>query len=96
VWEDDATTSGATITSLEALDDQLVILPKLFRRLVDYLALDAGDISLAGFLAFLASRDDRLFVIPDGHATGLDNITRVEGQTVRLLHPPEDLIFIEA
>jgi endonuclease YncB( thermonuclease family) len=96
VWEDDATTSGATITSLEALDDQLVILPKLFRRLVDYLALGAGDISLAGFLAFLASRDDRLFVISEAHATGLDNITRVEGQTVRLLHPPDDLIFIEA
>jgi endonuclease YncB( thermonuclease family) len=96
VWEDDATTSGATITSLEALNEQLVILPKLFRRLVDYLALGAGDISLAGFLAFLASRDDRLFVIPDGHATGLDNITRVDGQTVRLLHAPQDLIFIEA
>jgi endonuclease YncB( thermonuclease family) len=96
VWADDATTSGATITSLEALDDQLVILPKLFRRLVDYLALGAGDISLGGFLAFLASRDDRLFVISQAHPTGLDNITRVDGQTVRLLHPPDDLIFIEA
>jgi hypothetical protein len=96
VWEGDATTSGAVITSLEALNEQLVILPKLFRRLVDYLALGAGDISLAGFLAFLASRDDRLFVVPDGHATGLDNISQVEGQTVRLLHPPQELIFIEA
>jgi endonuclease YncB( thermonuclease family) len=96
VWADDATTSGATIASLEALDDQLVILPKLFRRLVDYLALGDGDISLAGFLAFLASRDDRLFVISEAHATGLDNITRVEGQSVRMLHPPDDLIFLEA
>jgi hypothetical protein len=78
------------------LDDQLVILPKLFRRLIDYLALGAGDISLAGFLAFLATRDDRLFVISQAHATGLDNITQVDGQTVRLLHPPDDLIFIEA
>jgi hypothetical protein len=96
VWEDDATTSGATITRLDALNDQLVILPKLFRRLVDFLALGAGDISLAGFMGFLASRDDRLFVISEAHPTGLDNITRVEGQSVRLLHPPEDLIFIEA
>ena len=47
VWEDDATTRGATITSLEALNDQLVILPKLFRRLIDYLALGAGDIGPA-------------------------------------------------
>jgi endonuclease YncB( thermonuclease family) len=96
VWEDDATTSGATINSLEELDNQVVILPKLFRRLVDYLALGAGDVSLSGFLAFLASRDDRLFVISEAHATGLDNITRIDGQTVRLLHPPDDLIFIEA
>jgi endonuclease YncB( thermonuclease family) len=96
VWADDATTSGATITSLEALDDQLVILPKLFRRLIDYLALGAGSIAMDGFLAFLASRDDRLFVISEAHPTGLDNITRVNGQTVRLLHPPDDLIFLEA
>jgi endonuclease YncB( thermonuclease family) len=96
VWAEDATTSGATITSLAQLDDQLVLLPKLFRRLVDYLALGAGSIALDGFLAFLASRDDRLFVISEAHATGLDNITQVDGQTVRLLHPPDDLIFIEA
>jgi hypothetical protein len=96
VWQDDATTSGATITSLQALNDQLVILPKLFRRLVDFLALGAGDISLAGFVAFLASRDDRLFVISQAQFTGLDNITQVDGQTVGLAHPPDDLIFIEA
>jgi hypothetical protein len=56
MWAQDATTSGATITSLARLDDQMVILPKLFRRLVDSLALGAGDLSLDGFLAFLASR----------------------------------------
>jgi len=38
----------------------------------------------------------RLFVISEAHTTGLDNITRLDGQTVRLLHPPDDLIFIEA
>jgi endonuclease YncB( thermonuclease family) len=96
VWAQDTTTSGATIASLEALNDQLVLLPKLFRRLIDYLALGAGSIALDGFLAFLASRDDRLFVISEAHPTGLDNITRVDGQTVRLLHPPDDLIFLEA
>jgi hypothetical protein len=55
VWAEDATTSGATITSLQELDDQLVILPKLFRRLIDYLALVAGTSpwpASAGFVAF--------------------------------------------
>jgi endonuclease YncB( thermonuclease family) len=96
IWDADATTAGAQVTSLAALDDELVIMPKLFRRLVDYLALGADGISLAGFGAFLAARDDRLFIISDRHATGLDNIVEVSGQTVRLSHPPDDLIFLEA
>jgi endonuclease YncB( thermonuclease family) len=95
VWNGDATTSGATVTSLADLDDHIVLLPKLFRRLVDYLALGAGDVSLDRFGAFLAARDDRLFVISEGHATGLDTITAVSGQKIRLTHPPEDLVFIE-
>jgi hypothetical protein len=96
IWASDATTSGATITTLTDLDEQVVILPKLFRRLIDYLALGNGDPSLDGFTAFLAARNDRLFVISEAHATGLDNITTVTGQTIKLTHPPEDLIFIEA
>jgi hypothetical protein len=77
-------------------DEQIVILPKLFRRLIDYLALDNGDPSLDGFTAFLTARDDRLFVISEADATSLDNITTITGQTLKLTHPPEDLIFIEA
>jgi endonuclease YncB( thermonuclease family) len=96
VWAGDTTTSGATITSLDDLDDHVVILPKVFRRLVDYLALGAGNVSLDRFTNFLATRNDRLFVISEAHATGLDTITAVAGQKLRLTHPPEDLIFIEA
>jgi hypothetical protein len=77
------------------LTDRLVILPKMFRRLAEYFALGAGDISLAGFVAFLDSNADRLFVISEARNTGLDNIVTVDGQTVRLNYSPEDLIFIE-
>lgn len=52
--------------------------------------------SLDRFTAFLAARNDRLFVISEAHATGLDTVTAVSGQKVRLTHPPEDLVFIEA
>ncbi len=72
-----------------------MIVPKLFRRLIDYLALGNGNPSLDGFTAFLTVRNDRLFVISEAHATGLDTITTVTGQTVKLTHPPEDLIFLE-
>lgn len=96
VWADDATTTGATITSMTDLTHDIVMLPKLFRRLIDYLALGAGDVSLDGFVDYLATRDDRLFVLSAGHATGLDTIVEVTGQTVRLTRPPDDIVFVEA
>ncbi|HMI25573.1 MAG TPA: hypothetical protein VK594_13885, partial [Streptosporangiaceae bacterium] len=44
VWASDATTSGATITAAADLTDQLVTLPKLFRRLAEYFALSPGSV----------------------------------------------------
>jgi len=95
VWASDATTSGATIQTLADLTDRLVIMPKLFRRLAEYFALGAGDVSLAGFMAFLASHNDRLYVISDAHATGFDTVVAVDGQTVQLTRDITDLIFVE-
>ena len=94
IWPQDQTTSGATITDLDVLQDSVVILPKLFRRLVDYLHL--GDPSLAGFPAFLDQAADRFFILSTGHSTtGLDEIVDVDGDTVRMTHPAEDLVFDE-
>lgn len=76
--------------------DSAILLPKLFRRLVDYLSINSGDVSLAGLPAYLATRDDRVIVASTGQVTGFDNILEVDGQTVRATHPPEDLVFIEA
>ncbi|MEV0077409.1 hypothetical protein AB0H58_13460 [Nocardia neocaledoniensis] len=96
VWASDVTTTGAAVTSPTSLTDDLVLLPKLFRRLADYLELGDGDLSLAGFPSFLAQAADRFFILSTGHSTtGLDTITVVEGDTVRLTHPPADLVFDE-
>ena len=91
----DAFTGGAAITTLADLTDRLVIMPKLFRRLAEYFALSVGSVSLDGFAAFMASHDDRLYVISDGHATGFDNVITVTGQTVTLDKEITDLIFTE-
>ncbi|WP_041940604.1 MULTISPECIES: hypothetical protein [Frankia] len=103
LWKLDATTSGFTVTSRAQLTDDLVILPKLFRRLAEYLTLDeTGGVDLAGFADFLAAGDDRLFTVPAGHATALDTLVRVRtdpasGQEkVTLTVPPEDIVFLEA
>jgi endonuclease YncB( thermonuclease family) len=95
VFADDRTEAGVTVESLATLTDEAVILPKLFRRLADYLQLNGDDPSLAGFEDFLRQQDDELWVIPTGQKTGLDNLVGVSGQTVKLKRPPEELVFEE-
>ena len=96
LWPSDVTTTGAKITGLSSLTDDLVLLPKLFRRLVDYLRLDNG--SLACFPAFLAGVQDRYSILSTGErCAGLHRIVEVtDGQTVKMTHPVEDLVFDEA
>lgn len=96
VWAGDATVSGFTLRSRTQLETETVILPKLFRRLAEYLGLDnTGNVSLAQFDQFLGAHDDRLFTVPDGHATSLDTLVVVARQTVTLTVPPERIVFLE-
>ena len=61
-----------------ALRNDVVIVPKLFRRLTDYLHL--GDDSMAGFPAFLDQAADKFFILSTGHSTtGLDAVVEVTG-----------------
>ena len=95
VWALDRSQKGVEVESLATLTDDAVILPKLFRRLVDYLALNDDDPSLAGFKAYLAHRPDQVFILSTGHYTGFDYVVDVKGQVVRLTTAPEDLVFQE-
>lgn len=96
VWEHDGTLAGFRLRSRGQLTDELVILPKLFRRLAEYLTLDEpANISLAGFPAFLAAHNDQLFTVPAGQATQLDTLVERKGQTLRLTLPPEQIVFQE-
>jgi endonuclease YncB( thermonuclease family) len=96
VWPGDRSQKGVDVTSLATLTDDAVLLPKLFRRLVDYLSLNDGDVSLDGLAAYLAQRQDPVFVLSTGHYTGFDFVVEVRGQVVRLTTEPEDLVFQEA
>ena len=96
VWASDATTTGFDVTGLDALQDDIVIVPKLFRRLVDYLAINDRDVSLAGFPAYLEQRQDPVFILSTGTYTGFDFVVSVRDQVVKLTTDPEDLVFQEA
>ncbi|CQR60637.1 thermonuclease family protein [Streptomyces leeuwenhoekii] len=96
LWPSDVTTEGAKVTGQASLTDEVVILPKLFRRLVDYLAL--GNASMTCLPAFLAGVRDRFSVLPTGERrAGLHHVVEVaDGQTVKMSHPAEDLVFDDA
>jgi endonuclease YncB( thermonuclease family) len=94
IWARDVSTTGFDVTGLEVLEDNIVIVPKLFRRLVDYLHL--GDESMAGFRAFLDQAADKFFILSTGHSTtGLDAVVEVTGNSVKMTRPIEDLVFDE-
>jgi endonuclease YncB( thermonuclease family) len=95
LWAEDKTNNGFELDSLATLTDEAVILPKLFRRLVDYLAINDGSEDLGGFEAFLKALDDRVIILPDGQVTGFDFVVKTEGQKVSLSVLPENLVFME-
>jgi endonuclease YncB( thermonuclease family) len=85
---------AARIADLAALE-QLVVWPKLFRRLVPYLAAGLGD--LDGFDAWLRAdpvdRDDELFLLDRAEPANLHDIVRASGDSVQLTMWPEDFII---
>jgi hypothetical protein len=90
VWAEDLTNAGVEVENLGAITDDHVVLPKLFRRLAEY--LQAGG-SVAGFEEFLEAKDEEVIVISTVHPTHFDTLVEVEGNAVRLTEPPENLIF---
>jgi endonuclease YncB( thermonuclease family) len=90
LWPRDRTTEGAAVDSVRDLTDTIVMLPKLFRRLITYMAPDGA---VDGFKRWLASYPDPVTRLRDVHRTHLDDEVEVVGKWVRLKTPPEGLIF---
>lgn len=97
IWAHDHGGAGFELTSRAQLQEEIVLLPKLFRRLVDYLGLDeTGGVSLSGFGHYLDTRDDRLFTTPEGQSTELSTLVEITRQLLRLTVEPERIVFLEA
>ena len=91
LWPQDRTNTGFDVPDLNVLTEDVVILPKLFRRVVSYLQ---GGGSMDRFKAFLAMDPDPILILSTGHFTNLDTIVTVEGDRVRLDLLPEEVVFI--
>jgi hypothetical protein len=88
----DGTLNGVVIQQRADLATIAPIFPKLWRRLEEYLR---NHQSLAGFKSWLASRDsETLSTITDGRTSiSFDNVVDVQGDVVRMLYSPEDMVF---
>jgi hypothetical protein len=86
--------SPATVANLAGLE-QLVLWPKLFRRIVPYLASGFGDFD--GFDAWLRAdpvhRDDELFLLDKLERGNMHDVVRGVGQQIQLTVWPEDFII---
>ena len=65
----------------------LVIWPKLFRRLIKH---KRSGQPMSRFADRLAR--EKITIIPTVHHTRLDTAVEIQGNQLRLLHPPEDLV----
>jgi endonuclease YncB( thermonuclease family) len=92
LWPYDKTTRGFSVSSLKAITEEVAILPKLFRRIVNYMG-DGGRID--GFKKHLQKGCEPLVRIEQVHFTRLDAVVDVQGEKVRLAELPENLIFMD-
>ncbi|MER7702515.1 nuclease [Kitasatospora sp. NPDC097605] len=96
LWPLDATTTpaGAFVTGMASLTE-VVILPKLFRRLVDHFNL--VEQSLTGFPAYLAGKEDTVEVLSTRtKQLSLAPLVQItDGSVVRMTAQPEDTVFAE-
>lgn len=90
VWAEDRTNTGFKVDSIQSITEEHVILPKLFRRLAEFLE---GGGPVSEFKQFLADKEDGVTIISSAHFTHLDTLVEVNGDEVKMTQPPENLVF---
>lgn len=92
IWPYDLTTKGFSMTTLGTITNEVAILPKLFRRIVDYMG-EGGNID--GFIDHLRNGCEPLVKVAQVQFTRFDSIVEMKGDRVMLTESPENLIFLD-
>jgi hypothetical protein len=92
VYVMDRTTDGCDVSSLEDITRRHTILPKLFRRLSEYL-VSMGTVE--GFKRTLELAQEPVLDLRHTNFTHLDTFVEQEGNRIRLTRRPEELVFDE-
>ena len=95
LWAQDTTNKYLQVTGLGDVVDTHVILPKLFRRIVSYLKLNAGVFDAQKFVAYLKKGEEKVLILNKLHFTHFDNLIEIDpGGKIRMSEIPEDLVFL--
>jgi hypothetical protein len=89
IWDLDQT-NDFTLTSTSTVTDDIIILPKLFRRLVAFFHARSNFAHLA---SYLANEEDRVLIRSTGQEAYFADLLVVEDRNVRLSYELEDLVF---
>jgi len=87
IWKVDHSKDWFNGTDINALQDDLHIVPKLFRRLIDLHVEGKPIKALPDLLA-----KERVTILPAIHHTDLDEAVEISGNKVRMKYDPENLI----
>jgi endonuclease YncB( thermonuclease family) len=96
LWAVDTTNAFFKVNQLSDLTATLVVLPKLFRRIVTFLPTNGGVFEAVKFVAYLKSLNEQVLIKNKVHFTHFDNLIAIDAHGgLRLTEKPEDLIFME-
>lgn len=92
LWPVDRSTAGFDATSLAVIIDDVAILPKLFRRLSDYMATEG---TAVGFREALELSEEPVWDLRNQNLTHFDTfIEQPPGSVhIRMTRAPEELVF---
>jgi hypothetical protein len=93
VWATDPTTL-ATVTTLDDIETQHTVYPKLFRRLSDYFR--EGNTGLADLPDWMEQQgeNDEVWILSTMSRTHFDNVINIQPAAIALKHQPTDLVFV--
>jgi hypothetical protein len=83
---------GFSVADIKLLTEQIVVMPKLFRRIVEYMG-NGGNID--EFKDHLLKGFEPLVQIPEVNFTRHDSIVEIKEDRLRLTVAPERLIFLD-
>jgi endonuclease YncB( thermonuclease family) len=90
VFAEDATQTGVEVASLASITDEEVVLPKLFRRLTDFLVATG---SVEGFKTAMEANREPVLDLTTRNFTHFDTFIQQDGNVVRLTRLPEEIVF---